>query len=751
MTERIEYGTKAAADAAREKHEEYLCTDDDRRLKTVAYSSDTPDSVLETERIEAADGRGERTDGPGQVPLSDSERERIDFSQKRANTAHARSVKGIAQAEGVEDWVSYYDGTLTVDEHREVMADAARESGSRSAEESVEEKAGRAARAAQSSQCDHARGHCENGDPEACEFLTETCGYSEEEIGEFIDDTPAGETEQTELVTVGGGEYPEMEVTPETAGALRRGWQGYKAGVSDLEAAMSQARDSVINARQAWRAVNRIREANGQEPMHPDRLHTLLDALDGMPGSIPEVRTLDHYGPTDDRPGDSPEQDPITLGSVGTTTYDWPNSIRGWTGERVTQTLAKWTNGQYEIMLRVRKTRTYLGWYARLYTLPHEPGQKPVIEYSVGRNSAAYTPDDGHDEILSVMQSWADDPPDSDPDSEQTDQFASEQQGTLGVDADAEEAAEEKQVTLTGDDEAGNETAPTAWRRNGTMWEGGPHTIQLDSQQRGSWTVRLTGPAGPLDLATNLPDPTVAEEVAEGVTDRVQPNQVTAHNADATLQEAAAAAKSDALPDSGADGLPMIEPYWCPAEGCDYGTESDKSLAAVRSHINAMGDDHDWDTLKPLLHEQGESNDDQPDDPDDDPPGTGGAAATDEDGDDDQQTEGVEQTETPENGENDQQDMDQSNEYQQQIEQAEQPESNEESSDEAARPLQGRGIRAARRPAAEGCLSSPLCWCPAARSAARCPLRRRRPAGRGRQRGSRGVRAGRPSDRRTGG
>jgi len=299
LTERIEYGSKDAADAARERHSEYLCTDDDRRLKTVAYSSDTPDSVLETERIEAADGRGERTDGPGQVPLSDSERKQIDFSQKRANTAHARSVKGIAQSEGVEDWVSYYDGTLTVDEHREGMDKASRESGARSGEESAQEKAGRAARAAQSSRCDHARGHCENGDPEACEFLTQTCGYSEEEIGQFIDDGPADQGEQQELVTVGGGEYPEMELRPETAGALRRGWQGYKASVSDLEAALSRSREAVINARQAWRAVNRIREANGQEPMHPDRLHTLLNALEGMPTSIPTVRTLDHFDQED--------------------------------------------------------------------------------------------------------------------------------------------------------------------------------------------------------------------------------------------------------------------------------------------------------------------------------------------------------------------------------------------------------------------------------------------------------------------
>jgi len=300
LTERIEYGSKDAADAARERHRDHLCSDDDRRLRTVAFASTLPEASLEAERLEAADSRDDGSDhGAGQVPLTDSERDGIDFSKDRANVAHARSVKGIAQKEGVEDWTAFYDPSLTVDEHRGVMADAARESGSRSAEESVEEKAGRAARAAQSSQCDHARGHCENGDPEACEFLTETCGYSEEEIGEFIDDTPTGENEQQELVTVGGGEYPEMEVTPETAGALRRGWQGYKAGVHDLEAALSRSREAVINARQAWRAVNRIREANGQEPKHPDRLHTLLDALEGMPTSIPSVRTLDHFDQDD--------------------------------------------------------------------------------------------------------------------------------------------------------------------------------------------------------------------------------------------------------------------------------------------------------------------------------------------------------------------------------------------------------------------------------------------------------------------
>lgn len=51
MTERIEFGSKAAADQFRDEHVDHLCSDDDRRLKTVAISSNAPDHVLETATI----------------------------------------------------------------------------------------------------------------------------------------------------------------------------------------------------------------------------------------------------------------------------------------------------------------------------------------------------------------------------------------------------------------------------------------------------------------------------------------------------------------------------------------------------------------------------------------------------------------------------------------------------------------------------------------------------------------------------
>ena len=50
------------------------------------------------------------------------------------------------------------------------------------------------------------------------------------------------------------------------------------------------------------------------------------------------------------------------------------------------------------------------------------------------------------------------------------------------------------------------------------------------------------------------------------------------------------------------------DPYWCPKEGCDYGSGTEqKSKAAVRSHINASAD-HDWPALKPLVEKQGDQS-----------------------------------------------------------------------------------------------------------------------------------------------
>jgi len=280
LTERIEYGTKAAADAARDRHSEHLCPiDDDRRLKTVAYASDTPQSVLDTERLEAADGRGERSDGPGQVPLSDGEKDRIDFSGDRANVPHARAVKGIAQAEGVEDWVAFYDPSLTVDEHREVMERAGRESGKRGADETADQKAAEAARRAQGDQCDHARGHCLSGDPEACEFLQETCQMSLDDVMNDVLARHEPERRPDPDQPDAPADPDPTELTGKQKGALKQSWGGYQAAVSEVEAALKQLAQAWTQAQQAARSINAIRGTVGQTPLHFDRLEEEQAAL----------------------------------------------------------------------------------------------------------------------------------------------------------------------------------------------------------------------------------------------------------------------------------------------------------------------------------------------------------------------------------------------------------------------------------------------------------------------------------------
>jgi hypothetical protein len=125
----VEFGRKDAADDAREQFAEYLCPDDDKRLKTVRFTSDTPDEVLRQAHRQAEDSREVEASGPGQAELSETEKGRIDFSAGRANVPHAQAVTAIALDEGVTDWTAYYDAHLTVDEHMKLMAEAGREGG----------------------------------------------------------------------------------------------------------------------------------------------------------------------------------------------------------------------------------------------------------------------------------------------------------------------------------------------------------------------------------------------------------------------------------------------------------------------------------------------------------------------------------------------------------------------------------------------------------------------------------------------
>jgi len=256
----IEFGTKATADSYREEHEEFLCSEDDARLKTVRFSSDAPEWLIEQAQLEAMESRGEQNNSTGQVPLSDHERGDIDFSKTRASVPHARAVKAIAREQGIDDWLAHYDPALGVDEHRSTFEEITPSGGRRldSHEEREAQRRRDAARTAQGEQCDHARGHCENGDPDACEFLRDACGFDQDEIESFLDPDEPKDADQ--------------EITGKAAGALSRSWGGYQAAVGRLDSALDEVHESWRHAQQAGKAINAIRGEHGQDPIHFEAL-----------------------------------------------------------------------------------------------------------------------------------------------------------------------------------------------------------------------------------------------------------------------------------------------------------------------------------------------------------------------------------------------------------------------------------------------------------------------------------------------
>lgn len=105
----------------------FLADADDARTGTVVLKDNTPERVVNKVAGEAAETREKEAEKFGQVPLTDEERKQIDFTE--TSVPAARSAKGIAAGEGVDDFLAHFDETLTVDENREVFKRAKREGG----------------------------------------------------------------------------------------------------------------------------------------------------------------------------------------------------------------------------------------------------------------------------------------------------------------------------------------------------------------------------------------------------------------------------------------------------------------------------------------------------------------------------------------------------------------------------------------------------------------------------------------------
>jgi len=284
MSPTVEFGSKALADEYREDYADHLCPDDDARLRTVRFTSDAPDWLLEQARLEADEDRAERETRSHSTQLGAGERERISDAggfDGMATTFNWRSAKGVFAREGMSDKFADAIGSLAdyddpaegaeewIAQAKQADAQQGTQTASGGARDDGEQeirqqrKVAEASQAAQSEQCDHARGHCRNGDPDACEFLTVACGLDEEEVEQMLDVDGDGQ----------------QAIEGKAAGALKRAWSGYKGSLPDLEEAIDDALTAWQHAQQAARAINEIRERHGQEAMHFRRLEELQAQL----------------------------------------------------------------------------------------------------------------------------------------------------------------------------------------------------------------------------------------------------------------------------------------------------------------------------------------------------------------------------------------------------------------------------------------------------------------------------------------
>lgn len=194
MVEKVEFGDRTSAKQIRQnpKFKPFIAESDDARTSTVELKENVPERALDDITGEAADSKAHRAQQYGQAELSRQEKKKIDFSE--TNVMHARSAKAIARGKGVDDWLSYYDPTLEVDEHRGVFESANRDERGRrglgrdpNSEEVVAEKRARAHQPRQQNELGNAKQYAFQGDRDAQGFVQERVDEPGGSFGDVFD------------------------------------------------------------------------------------------------------------------------------------------------------------------------------------------------------------------------------------------------------------------------------------------------------------------------------------------------------------------------------------------------------------------------------------------------------------------------------------------------------------------------------------------------------------------------------------
>jgi len=357
-------GDKAIADNIREEFNEHLSARDDARTLTVRIADNAPDGVKD--RIEAQATESKRETESRSImggPLSEGVREKIkDENGFDANTTvfSWRRAKGVFQREGLMNRWGEAISSLARDyddpkEGAEDIISRGREADMMKGTSSVssemdmgeedvieDQKAAEASRVVQSEQCDHAKGHCENGQPEACEFLQETCGYSEDMTEELLStpgpmgvgattepetetptetqtesteeptessenqesetdtDTDAGQPDIDDRTVDDASDWDTSQLTGKEAGALSRSLQGYYGATDQIEESIEEyLKPEWQNAQDAANTIQEIRMKYDAGRQHFEKLEELqarfADFVEQMAQDCKECHA-DHSG-----------------------------------------------------------------------------------------------------------------------------------------------------------------------------------------------------------------------------------------------------------------------------------------------------------------------------------------------------------------------------------------------------------------------------------------------------------------------
>jgi len=299
VTTEVEFGAMVDADRFRDEYPEFRCPiDDDRRERTVHFTSDTPDHVLEEARAAATSGQAEREANEasgGTRELTESEKRALDFSRDGVSYVKAKAIANVADEYGVDAFEHVDPAEVDgADDARPIFERARRSGGTGRGggtaqfddEASEREQRERRMRAeqAEAQRCDHARDKCRAGEPEACEILQTRCGLSEAEANRLLSDREPGAPDAPDANAEEDSEpwIPPAkwdDLSGREKGAVANAAGGYHGAVDELRAAVSDAEQAFKNAQAAAKALNGLRAGVGEGPLHFSALEETNAAL----------------------------------------------------------------------------------------------------------------------------------------------------------------------------------------------------------------------------------------------------------------------------------------------------------------------------------------------------------------------------------------------------------------------------------------------------------------------------------------